>query len=465
LPFKCLELSPFFNNPDKRHMMKILLLLFTLCLGEERQLYFGQNQSLIDWEKNNTIDFLNFGKWKLELQYKEKNPNWEILMKDRKLREPLGRSLECVGNCKLYRGRAFNKIQFKSLLQEGDEVVTEKDSYLWLFLLDGTMVRLSPKSSISLREINIGIDANFFHVRVNYGNVLWLSRDMRNIKVENSPDSDTLFIPLSFKEANPEIEKKEYQEKDLFSLMEKTKVWEKHGKYLNRLVDENNLYIQSKPTYSFLILPNVTLTGFNLSAEVIVLDGGNSFFKKRDPEQLNLELDDSGLKLDMGMEAYLRGTEETKGVAVDPNAWYQVPEGGESLEKVDSKEALKFWPSEMLTQRISSILVARELLIRMYSVFMFEELKDPQLFAKTYGYRLWDRIDPIYNKDLFKRVEFLKDYSKREEKIIYNLKKKFYESGKENYGQDFFLKALNHNYMKREFNEDEFEKILLDSGK
>lgn len=446
-------------------MLKILLILFALCFGDERQFYFGQDQSLIDWEKNNPVHFLNFGKWKLELQYKEKNPNWEILMKDRKLREPLGRSLECVGNCKLYRGRASNKIQFKSLLQEGDEVVTEKESYLWLFLLDGTMVRLSPKSSISLREINIGVDANFFHVRVNYGNVLWLSRDMRNFRVENAPDSDTLFTPLSFKEANPEIEKKEYQENNLYSLLEKTKVWENHGKYLNRLVDENNLYIQGKPTYSFLILPNVTLTGLNLSVEVIVLDGGNSFFKKRGPEQLNLEVDDSGLKIDRVMEAYLRNTEESKGITADPNIWYQVTEDGEDLEKVDDKEALKFWPSEMLTRRISSIYVARELLFRIYSVFMFEDIRDPQLFAKNYGYRLWDRLEPIYNKDLSKRVEFLKDYTRREEKIIYNLKKKFYEVGKEEDRREFFLKALNHNYMKRELNEDEFEKILLDSSK
>jgi hypothetical protein len=167
----------------------------------------------------------------------------------------------------------------------------------------------------------------------------------------------------------------------------------------------------------------------------------------------------------MDMEAYLRNSGEIQGMVVEPNIWYQALENEESLEKFDSKEALKFWPSEMLTQRITSILVARELLIRNYSIFMFGELRDPQLFAKTYGYRLWDRIDPIYKKDLFKRVQFLKDYTKREEKIIHNLKKKFYESGKENYGQEYFLKAVNHNYMKREINEDEFEKILLDSGK
>ena len=123
------------------------------------------------------------------------------------------------------------------------------------------------------------------------------------------------------------------------------------------------------------------------------------------------------------------------------------------------------WPSEMLTQRITSILVARELLIRKYSIFIFEDLKDPQLFAKNYGYRLWDRIDPIYNKDLHKRVEFLKEYTKREEKIIYSLKKKYYDSNQDDLGQEFFIRALNHNYMKREFNEDEFKKILLDSGK
>jgi hypothetical protein len=450
-------------------MFKILLIILGLTFGEERQFYFGQNQSLIDWEKVNSKNFLNIGKWQRELQQKEESPNWEILMKDRKLREPLGRALECVGDCKLYRGRAFNKIQFKSLLQEGDEVVTAKDSYLWLFLLDGTMVRLSPLSSISLREINIGLDAIFFHVRINYGNVLWLSRDQRNLNVENEPDSDTLFVPLSFKEANPEIEFKEYLENNLFSLLEKSKVWEKRGKYLNQLISENNLYIQGKPTYSFLILPNATLTGFNLSAEFYVLNSGNSFVKKRDPIQLNLEKDESAVKSDMETTLHLREAPDMEGSIIEPSVWYKILDDGDSMEKVEGADANKFWPGEFLTGRITLILVARELLIRNYSIFMFQDIKDPQLFAKTYGYRLWDRIDPVYAKDLYKRVEFLKDYTKREEKIIYTLKKKFYESKQEEVGKDldreYFIKALNHNYIKREENVDEFQKILLDSGK
>jgi hypothetical protein len=450
-------------------MIKILLIILGLTLGEERQFYFGQNQSLIDWEKVNSKNFLNIGKWQRELQQKEESPNWEILMKDRKLREPLGRALECVGNCKLYRGRTFNKIQFKSLLQEGDEVVTAKDSYLWLFLLDGTMVRLSPLSSISLREINIGLDAIFFHVRINYGNVLWLSRDQRNLNVENEPDSDTLFVPLSFKEANPEIEFKEYLENNLFSLLGKSKVWEKRGKFLNQLINENNLYIQGKPTYSFLILPNATLTGFNLSAEFYVLNSGISYVKKRDSIQLNFEKDESALKSDGETKLHLREAPDMEGSIIEPSVWYKISDDGDSMDKVEGTDANKFWPGEFLTSRITLILVARELLIRNYSIFMFQDIKDPQLFAKTYGYRLWDRIDPVYAKDLYKRVEFLKDYTKREEKIIYTLKKKFYESKQEEVGKDldqeYFIKALNHNYIKREENVDEFQKILLDSSK
>ncbi|MFI5391840.1 MAG: hypothetical protein ACHQYQ_10810, partial [Bacteriovoracales bacterium] len=309
----------------------------------------------------------------------------------------------------------------------------------------------------------------FFHVRINYGNVLWLSRDQRNLNVENEPDSDTLFVPLSFKEANPEIEFKEYLEKNLFSLLEKSKVWEKRGKYLNQLISENNLYIQGKPTYSFLILPNATLTGFNLSAEFYVLNSGNSFVKKRDPIQLNLEKDESAVKSDMETTLHLREAPDMEGSIIEPSVWYKILDDGDSMEKVEGADVNKFWPGEFLTRRITLILVARELLIRNYSIFMFQDIKDPQLFAKTYGYRLWDRIDPVYAKDLYKRVEFLKDYTKREEKIIYTLKKKFYESKQEEVGKDldreYFIKALNHNYIKREENVDEFQKILLDSGK
>jgi hypothetical protein len=183
--------------------MKVIVLFFYLiflCLPvtelHSRELgYLGESQSLIEWEKLDK-SWMDFQKWKQQLRYKEENTEWKILIKNRKHRESLGRAVHCVGNCQIFKGLKVNSLKFRSQLKEGDEVTTAKNSYAWVFLLDGTLIRLSPETSISFKEINVGIESIFFHVRINQGNILWLARDIRPIVKDNNPESDTLFLPL-----------------------------------------------------------------------------------------------------------------------------------------------------------------------------------------------------------------------------------------------------------------------------
>jgi hypothetical protein len=229
------------------------------------------------------------------------------------------------------------------------------------------------------------------------------------------------------------------------------------------LIDENDLYVQGKETYSFLVLPNASIAGFNLTAEVVVLDGGATYLKKRDPIQLGLMVDPKETSFDRPVEIFLRDSDKKE--EIDVGNWYEVSEDGSSLRQMELNEEGHFYPGELLTRRISSIMIARELMLRMYSTFMFEELKDPQIFAELYGFRLWGRLNPIYNQDLFKRVEFLKKYTRREESKIYLFKKKFFGASPPQLSNKYFIEALDHFYKKREMNENEFEKILYDPGK
>ena len=100
-------------------------------------------------------EWLSFKKWRENFEKREKFPPWERLKRERSLKERVGHIMDCRGECWLFRGLGKNKVQFRSTVREGDEIQTSKDSYLWLFLLDGTMVRVSPQSSITMREINI----------------------------------------------------------------------------------------------------------------------------------------------------------------------------------------------------------------------------------------------------------------------------------------------------------------------
>ena len=88
----------------------------------------------------------------------------------------------------------------------------------------------------ALREFNIGIDANFFQVRINYGNILWLGRDIRPLKVDNAAESDTLFLPLDFKATRPKITPVKYSEANLFKALDRPKFYEKHQMLIYKLL-------------------------------------------------------------------------------------------------------------------------------------------------------------------------------------------------------------------------------------
>jgi len=456
--------------------MKLLILVILLFIGPfasaqlktQRLFYKGQNQSLVHWEELDK-SWMDFRKWKLSLHYKEENPDWEVLIKNREMREVIGRGIECVGKCRLYRGVKNNDMRFRSLLLEGDEVMTEKDSYGWIFLLDGTLVRISPNSSISLREINIGINSIFFQVRINYGNILWMSRDNRPYKVDNGAESDTLFLPLDFKATRPEILPVPYSEEDLFKALKKPRNFEKHQIHLNRLISENNLYIHNKPSYSFIVMPNGTLAGYNLQAEFIVLTGRESYFKKRTPKQLGVEQHEGESDLDKSANFYFRGFENTQVSEVESGVWYKVSPEGKSIDKIPQLQNKRFWPGELLTGKITSFLMARELLLRRYSTFMFEDLIDPQIFAGVHGYRLWGRMDDVYKEDLYRRLTFLEEYTRRietnnflvRERFKTRLEKRGETLFEMQYSNKFFIRALKHYYKTRERGPYEADEIYL----
>jgi len=439
-------------------------------LKTQRLFYKGQDQSLINWEKLDK-SWMDFRKWKLTLKYKEENTDWEILIKNRQMREVLGRGIQCVGTCQLYRGIKNNNLNFRSLLLEGDEVMTEADSYAWIFLLDGTLVRISPNSSISLREINIGMDSNFFQVRINYGNILWMARDIRPYNVDNEPESDTIFLPLDFKETRAQILPIEYSESDIFKVLIKPHNYERHQTLANRLIAENNLYIHAKPTYSFIVMPNGTVAGKNLQAEFVVLTGNESYFKKRTPEQLGFELYEGEENLNKSASFYFRGFDNKEVGEVEPGYWYKVSSQGQKLKKMPQEKNKQFWPGELLTGKITSIIMARELLLRKYSTFMFEDIIDPQVFAEVHGYRLWGRMDDIYKEGLYRRLEFLKEYTRRietnnflvRERFKNQLEKKGETLFEMQYSNKFFIKALKHYYKTRERGFYESEEIYLNS--
>ena len=384
-----------------------ILLLTTGVYSQEHTFqpyeYKNQKQSAFNWGDIPLKPFLSFKEWRMETEVKEQTPEWEQAYRARKNKEIVGRFFECVGTCHVERGEGFFNPSFRSNLYENDEIQTIGESYAWIFLMDGTMVRLSPESSITVNEFNLGQTENFINARVNMGNVLWMSR-LENFHEENNyRETDILFFPLDFYDATPTIDHKKYKEDDLLVLTEPKTTTLNQIEKLNQLIEDNDSMTNGKKTFTILTLPNITLMGQAPVVETVALLGGKSYFRKRtfDDQELVVDSEDK----ESEVQYQLRGYENKEITTLNSNDWMEVDERGKFVSPVSDVNLLN--SGSFITKRIPSILVARELLLQRYSSFVFQDEYDRLALAKNEGYRLWEKTE------LDLRLDFIKEYFRR----------------------------------------------------
>lgn len=419
---------------------------------EKIPVYRGQNQSLIEWDQIDADRWLDFEAWKKARDLKDQYPNWETKVRERGHRALMGRVLDCVGDCRIYKGVDFIRAGFRNTVHQGDELVTEEGSYLWVYLLDGTLVRLSPDTSVTMKELNIGEQENLLHARLNAGNVLWLSRSEHKHVEKNIRETDALFLPLIYHQANPiKQEQKKLNEDNLFAVFEEDQTHLRQTQRLNSLIEENNKWVKGRPTYSFLVMPNGTVWGETVQAEFVVLLGGESFFKQRSLEDQKLTGDSDPPVLSF----FFRGFENKDELYIKPSQWYKVEQRGRNFSEYDAPTL--FGMSEFVTSRIPTIRVARELLLRRYSTFIYEDLSSAEL-AKEHGHRKWGTLESKTD-DLARRLAFLMEHTRRTETSLLLTSSRFKQRVLEEKGQTlesmeysarFFRKALAHYQRKKE---------------
>ena len=435
--------------------MKLLIIFLFILVSlavypqdnyDDKYTYKNQKASSFSWDYDVPAkEFLSVTNWIKDTDLKSELPEWEKTYRARKNREVVGRFFQCVGTCHVEGSVGFYNPSYRSTIYEGDDIQTLGDSYAWIFLLDGTMVRLSPDSSITINEINLSKNENFFVGRINVGNVLWMSRLDKTLIEHNFRETDALFFPLNLYEANPAQEVKPYLEDNLILIAEEKMTTLNHIKKLNTLIEENNRnLVNGKKSFAFLALPNITLMGYEPVIEAVVLLGGKSFFRKRSfiEQEFKLLNDEKESEL----QYQLRGYENKKLTTLDSFAWMEVDPKGRSVQEIYDS----FWldMSSFITKRIPSIMMAREYLLRRYSSFMFQKEYDQLSLAKKEGYRLWEK------SELDERLDFLKEYSRRMETTNLLSSSHFTERMKQRgqplvsteYSDFFFRKALKKLY-------------------
>ncbi len=402
--------------------------------------YSGQSYSLIDWERLDTVQWLDLDEWKDDIALKDQEPLWRRNLRERGLVEQVALGLECVGNCKVYRGSGASQLRFRSEINEGDEIVTEKDSYAWIFMMDGTMLRVSPNTSISFKEINISPKVVFHHARLNFGHALWIARQSQTFEPNTLKETDPLFLPLNYFTANLFAEDKKVNESKFYVDIKSSSVSQLQYERLNKLIEANNEWFKGKETILFLVMPNGTIVSKNPILEAIALSGNESYVKNRTIKEIGLRGE-----RETSATAYLRGFENTSSESMETGKWYEYDRRGRSFSMVN--DSVKFAMAEYITLRIPTIYVARELLLEQRSKFIYEEKTRLQLAAEN-GYRQW--TGDLEEGEISARSKFMLEYARRSEttqlietdKFNRTMSEKGESIPSQKWGDSFYLKAI-----------------------
>ncbi len=359
-----------------------------------------QQRSLIDWEKNPS-EWLDVQRWILERDLKDREPGWQVRLRLSRNPEKVGQVLSCIGRCHVYRGNAPARVRWQSWVLEGDELATAEGSYVWVLLLDGTLVRLSPLSSIGFLEINLAQDRVFHHARLNHGELYWLPRSGRLQRLSDAPETDTLFLPLMEFGANlswfqRQLRLDRQEEFELASSPLPLAVREQQSA-LNRLIEGNNPQLQRYQHEALITTPTGSALALNRGLHWYFGGGENSFLKVVDGEE-----SEEGVPTAGKVEFHFRGYRNDKTEEVPANKWMAISGDGRTLIP------MRDWPSglglgELLVKRIPTILLARELALgRRLELFA---LSDEELM-KQWGHRRW-------GEELSERRVFLLEYTRR----------------------------------------------------
>jgi hypothetical protein len=357
----------------------------------------GQNYSIIPWSSQTPEDLLSIQNWISERDLKDKIPDWKIRLRQAYQTEKMGVLLQCRGECFIYRGANRAKGQHLSQIFEGDELMTEKDSVAWVYLLDGTLLRLAPDSSLAFQEINLKKDEFFFLTRLNFGHVFLHSRQESELSIDEDPETDSFSLPLMIKEANLQyFERLSYQKDQAIA-----QAWPATlGDFVIRQqVEEVNrlrkLNLASIPIYGrhMMVTANMTLLSKGSSYDLSFFPGGKSYLKKRTSQDV--------------LSFQMRGYKAMESVSVTDTLWYSVGVTGREFSKEENVPA-GLQILELLTKRIRTIELARELWLQRFTLPVFLALNDQEKLARDHGFKLW-------GQELENRISFLFEYTRRVE--------------------------------------------------
>ena len=358
----------------------------------------GQPYSIIPWKTQEPEEFLSIEKWIVDRDIRDKNPDWKIRLRIESHKELMGKVLACKGTCEIYRGSQKNAVRHLSRVYEEDEFHVGPKSVAWVYLMDGSLMRISSDSMVNFQEINFTTTNAWVLLRLGEGHIFWHPRFSTPVDRDFSPESDPMALPLLVREANQQFfERKVYQKNDETGNLEgmlsayEAAVGQQYDDLNLRKVNNKQLM----KTRLMVILPNATVLSEENSLDLFHIVGGKSYLKKRENRE--------GSLLDVSFRGY--SSEDSQ--SIFQAEWMEVDPQGKSLLKSESPSGV-LQVSELLTKRIKTYELARELWFEKFTIPLMKSQNNSAKLAKDFGYSTW-------GEELKRRELFVMEDSRRRE--------------------------------------------------
>lgn len=354
----------------------------------------GQTTSLIDWSED-PDEATDIERWLVKTEIQSKTPDWLVRLRNARQMELVGKILSCSGKCEIVRGISTVKGQYLSRLLEGDELALSKNSTAWIYLIDGSLLRLAAKTTVTFGEINFSKNEVLLYLKLLEGHVHYRPRFKEEVPVDFGPQTDAHSLPLMLEVANEAyFERKIFQEQNSFGHLAEYLFYDKHSKkhqfdFLNKLKIENNKEPSLKTTL-MMVAPNMTVVSEEVSFDMMYLLGSKGYVKKKSEGHFSLGL---------------RGYARTEPYLINNDKWIGVTENGRGFEFIDAiNKELEIL--DLLSKRIVSFQTAQEVWYQEFTLPLIKNLHSAKDLAEKFGYFLWDQR-------LLERKLFLEEYSRR----------------------------------------------------
>jgi len=92
---------------------------------------YGHNEfkDLTDWKNLKTDKWFDLTEWTKVREHKDKTPRWRTYLRNKRNSEVLARVIKCLGVCRYYHGLKGINASHMTILREGNEFITEDNSY------------------------------------------------------------------------------------------------------------------------------------------------------------------------------------------------------------------------------------------------------------------------------------------------------------------------------------------------